>query len=406
MHKLLLLIPHLSKGGQERVASRLSLELSKYYEIYFALFDKKITYPYNGYILHLDSPTRKNIFLKTVNVINRISKLEKLVRELKPKVVISFGETANLVNLLTPKKDMTIISIRQDIWQASLNSVIKNIYLNIYRTFKGNVNKVITTSKILEYKFLKYLKYPPQKLRTIYNPIEVEEVRKKSLESLETLSFLKNYPYLVNIGRLTLQKGQWYLLRIFKELKRKQKELKLVLLGEGELKNYLIELSENLGLKTYVWDRDKLHEGYDVYFLGFQKNPYKFVKQAKAFVFSSLWEGFPNVVAESLAVGKAVISSDCRTGPREILAPDTDFLKETKEPEFARYGVLMPTFERRRLKANEKLTREEKIWIDTLEGLLEEKKTLKEYEKKAPQRAFDFHIDKIAKQWIEVIEQS
>ena len=104
--KLLFLIPHLSWGGQERVASRLSLELSKYYEIYFTLFDKKIAYPYSGHILDLNSPASGNVFSKTVNVIKRTYKLKRLVEELKPKAVISFGETANLVNLLATKKKL------------------------------------------------------------------------------------------------------------------------------------------------------------------------------------------------------------------------------------------------------------------------------------------------------------
>jgi hypothetical protein len=77
------------------------------------------------------------------------------------------------------------------------------------------------------------------------------------------------------------------LLRVFKALKEKHKALKLVILAEGELKDYLVGLSEELGLKTYVWDRDKLSERFDVYFLGFQKNPFKFIARSKLFVFPS-----------------------------------------------------------------------------------------------------------------------
>ena len=120
-------------------------------------------------------------------------------------------------------------------------------------------------------------------MKTIYNPVEVEEIKRKTQESLEKYEFLKNFPFLITVGRLTKAKGQWYLLRIFKHLKTKYKDLKLVILGEGELKEYLIKLSQNLDLKTYVWDRDILDDSYDVYFLGFQENPYKFVKYSKAF---------------------------------------------------------------------------------------------------------------------------
>jgi len=393
---LYFLINSLGGGGAERVVTRLSYKLNP--KKIFLLEDRvQYSPPLEIEKLSTFTPADSPI-LKTLYIPIYVRKLKKNLK--KGDVVISFLERANFVNALLGRKYKRIISIRNSIGARKgyhpYSFLIKKLY--------PLADFIVVPNRMLGYDLQNFVNLRKKQVIVIYNPLDIDEINRKSLESLEPLSFLKNYPYLVNIGRLTFQKGQWYLLRVFRELKRKQKELKLVLLGEGELKDYLVELAENLGLKTYVWDRDKLHEGYDVYFLGFKNNPYKFVKHSKAFVFSSLWEGFPNVVAESLAVGKTVISTDCRTGPREILAPDTDFLKETKKPEFAKYGVLMPTFERKKLKANEKLTREEKIWIDTLEGLLEEEKTLKEYEKKSPERAKDFEIEKIAKQWRKIIK--
>ncbi len=406
MKRIFFILPHLSWGGQERVASRLSLELSKYYEIYFALFDKKIAYPHSGHILDLNSPASGNVFLKTVNVIKRTYKLKRLVEELKPKAVISFGETANLVNLLVTKKETkTVISIRQDFLQNfELGKFYKNFYLLVYKSLYKKADKLITVSKKVENDLIKIFNIPSQKVKTIYNPIEVEEIKKKALEDLGKYEFIKDFPYLITVGRLAKAKGHWYLIRIFKELKKKYKDLKLLILGEGELKKYLVELSENLGLKTYVWDRYKLNETYDVYFLGFQKNPYRFIKYSMLFILSSVREGFPNVLVETLAVGKAIVSTDCRTGPREILAPKTDFLLEAKEPQMEEFGILMPNFKRKLLKTNEPLTEQEKIWIDFLSWLLNNEKLLKHYEKKAPTRAKDFGIGKITEQWKEIIE--
>jgi len=93
-------------------------------------------------------------------------------------------------------------------------------------------------------------------------------------------------------------------------------------------------------------------------------------------------------------VGKTIVSSDCKIGPREILAPNTDFLYQTTKPELAEYGILMPTFERKLLKANDPLTDTEKVWIETLNEVLNSENLLKEYELKAPTRANDFHIKK------------
>ena len=409
MHKkgIFFLIPHLSQGGQERVASRLSLKLSDFYEIYFLLFENKIDYSFKGKLINLKSPATSNFFTKIFNVLKRKRNLKKILEELNPIAVISFGESANLINLLTSKKNAkSIISIRQDFFQNfELKKAYKIFYQEIYRNLYKKADKIVTVSKKVETDLVKIFKIPQNKLKTIYNPIEVEYIRQKAEEDLGKCEFLKNHPYLITVGRLTKAKGQWYLLRIFKHLKEKHKDLKLLILGEGELKNYLLELSENLGLKTYVWDKDKLNETYDIYFLGFQINPYKFIKYSKLFIFTSLREGFPNVLIETLAVGKLIISTDCRTGPREILAPKTDFLSEAKEPQMEEFGILMPNFEKKLLKANESLTQQEKIWIDFLNWLLDNDSKIPKYEAKAIIRANDFNIDKIIQEWIKLIEE-
>jgi glycosyltransferase involved in cell wall biosynthesis len=238
-----------------------------------------------------------------------------------------------------------------------------------------------------------------EKIKVIYNPYPIDEIRELAKEPLGSYEEIFKHPVLITAGRLTKQKGQWYLLRIFKALKEKHKDLKLVILGEGELKEYLVKLSEELGLKTYVWDRDKLSESFDVYFLGFQKNPFKFIARSKLFVFPSLWEGFPNALVESMACSVYVVSSDCKSGPREILAPNTDFNYQTQKPEFAEYGVLMPVFEVKYKTAKEPLEEREIMWVETIDKLLEDESLRKSYSERAKQRAEDFRIEKIVQEW-------
>jgi glycosyltransferase involved in cell wall biosynthesis len=104
-----------------------------------------------------------------------------------------------------------------------------------------------------------------------------------------------------------------------------------------------------------------------------------------------------------MACGVPVVSSDCRSGPREILAPNTDFRYQTDKPEFAEYGVLMPVFEVKFKSAKEPLEEKEKIWVEVIDRLLRDEDLRKHYSEKAKQRADDFKIEKIIQEWMEVL---
>jgi len=393
---LYFLINSLWGGGAERVAVRLAERLKPEKIL---LLENSIKYKTDLKVEAISSHTVKTTALiKTLFIPIYRNKLKQVINE--SDTVISFMERANFVNILLNRRHKKIISVRNSILNVRQKY---HLYNFLMKKLYPKADTIITVSKQLEFEVRHFIKN--SKIKTIYNPIDVKKLEERSQEELENFKFLQEYPYLITVGSLSRQKGQWFMLRIFKLLKEKHKNLKLLILGEGNLKDYLVELSQNLGLKTYVWDRDKLNKTYDVYFLGFQENPYKFIKYSKIFVFTSLWEGLPNVLLETLAVGKPIISTDCRTGPREILAPKTDFLFETKEPQLEEFGILMPTFEKKLLKANDPLTQQEKVWIDTLSEILDNEKLLGAYRSRAPYRAKDFHIDKIVKQWLEIIKE-
>jgi len=396
--KLYFLINSLAGGGAEKVAIRLSEHLPV---SAFILLERDIKYKTDKPIFFLSNhSTKTSPIIKTLSIPIYAYKLSKFLEELS--LVVSFLERANFVNIISKlfKKHKAIISVRMD--QQAGHVGLRKLNKLLVRLLYPKADLIIAVSHGVKQSLIN-LGIEEEKIKVIYNPYPIDEIRELAKEPLGSYEEIFKEPVLITAGRLTKQKGQWYLIRVFKALKEKHKDLKLVILGEGELKDYLVKLSEELGLKTYVWYRDELSESFDVYFLGFQKNPFKFIARSKLFVFPSLWEGFPNALVEAMACGVCVVSSDCRSGPREILAPNTDFNYQTQEPEFAEYGVLMPVFEVKYKSAEEPLGEREIMWVKTIDKLLEDESLRENYSEKAKQRAEDFRIEKIVQEWREVL---
>ena len=149
--------------------------------------------------------------------------------------------------------------------------------------------------------------YPRGRIRVIYNPVVTPTMLTKSLEPLDHPWFRAGEPPVVlGIGRLTRQKDFPSLIHAF-ALLRQERPARLMILGEGEERPALVALIDQLGV------------GNDVALPGFVRNPCQFMRAASVFVLSSRWEGFANVVAEAIACGTQVVSTNCPYGPAEIL---------------------------------------------------------------------------------------
>ena len=405
---ILLIIYNLTEGGAQRLASNLSLELAKTYNVYIVLNESKITYPYNGDLFVLNSKATKNLFKKAKEFIYCIKKIKKIKRRVNIGCSISFLEDANIINLCTNYGDKKFISLHSDYPLKHMKGIIKIIYLILCRLFYKKADKIIVVSKYTKKLLIDKLKIKENKIEVIYNFININYITKQANEELHNFeNIFNNKKTIISVGRLTYQKSQWYLIRAFKTLKEMFPNCNLVILGDGDLREYLLELSNSLQLKTYnIWDEMDLNETYDVYFLGFQENPFRFMKRSKLFVFTSLWEGFPLAILEAMACGLPVISTDCYSGPREILAPSTDVLYKTKEIERADYGILIPEADKKKKNFNDPLTNMEKCLIEAIKGVLEDENLYEYYKEKSLKRAHDFDKNHIINKWIELIEQT
>jgi glycosyltransferase involved in cell wall biosynthesis len=280
----------------------------------------------------------------------RIYRLWKLKRELRPDYCISQLESSDYLNVLTRCKDEKTICLIQ--CSMIFNHDIKGPSAWLRKkllmplTYK-KADAIVSVSSAIKVEFEQYFGVNSSKIHIIYNFINLDEVVAKSKEPVnDSISavFRNSYCF-VTAGRLTAQKNQAALIVLLSGLKKRSEEgqFKLFILGDGELREQLITLAESYGLNVYTtWSGATISTAYDIFFMGFDKNPFKYFARAKWFIFSSLWEGLPLVLVEAMASGVPIISSDCPTGPADILGGPVTKLEFTSIPRDARFGVLMP----------------------------------------------------------------
>ncbi|MDO8530226.1 MAG: glycosyltransferase [bacterium] len=371
--KIFFLIPTLSVGGGERVVSELSRAFAKTHEVKIVLLKNEISYPHAGQVISLDVELSKNVFLKIYNYAKALIRFKKIAKREKPDYVISLGHIANIINILSGERAI----VRADnFFSKSLNGFGGNIYKILIRMLFSRAYLVVAVSKASAADLALHFGVKKEKIKVMYNPLNVGEIEMLAREPLgkEYEEIFKN-PVIINMGRLSRQKGQEHLIEAFYQIKSKIKNAKLLILGTGELEASLKSLCEKMGLKP------------DVHFLGWQKNPFSFLARSKLFVLSSLWEGLPYVMLEAMACGLPIASFDCESGPREILAPDTDVSFEAKNIEYAKYGILVK-------KEDTKLLSQAVVEILSKEDLI------RKFKEKSKERALDFDIKNIVEEWV------
>ncbi|WP_152020518.1 glycosyltransferase [Aliarcobacter butzleri] len=373
MRKIVILINSLESGGAERVVSNLLNDFVDRYDCYLILIHKNIFYTLDSRVKILNLNEQKNLLgiKKFLRLPILAYKLSKLIKEYKFDQVISFLSRSNYINILSNIliKHETIINERAMPslqYEYGINGKINKILI---KTLYPRACLCLSNS----YGNMMDLKnnFNVVKIEYIHNLFDIETIEELSKKDIE---FQKKRFTFVTVGRLDSGKNHKLLIEAVKDF-----NADLWIIGDGELKE---------GLQKYI---NELNLNDKVYLLGKKENPFSFLSKADCFVFSSNYEGFPNVLVEALACGLPIISTDCQSGPREILAPTSNISFQLKDKiEFAEYGILVP------IKNVEKLK-------ESMNLLINDKNLRKDYEEKGNFRANDFKIEKIIKQYERIL---
>ncbi len=315
MHKksILFVYSNMGDGGTQRQKSILSKELKNKYNLTMALFKNEHVHKFDGQIIDIKAPTTKNVFLFLYYAARRIYVLRKLFKSNNYDIIISSSLVSNTFSLLV--KCLFRVNIPVIITFNNANKLkSKDMGLSgkiasfLNRKLSSCADLIVPVSNGLREELIKD-KYPERKVKTIYNGIPIDEIIKLSKEKLDSnhAKILKRQTFkIIAVGRLSKQKDYFTLLKAIEVLRSKYK-VELIILGEGELKAEIIS------------EIHKRNISENVHLIGWVKNPYKYIKKSDVFVLSSLWEGFPNVILEALCCGLPVVSTDCPTGPSEII---------------------------------------------------------------------------------------
>ena len=295
-------------GGAERVILFLCEEFCKR-----GLLVDLVVFNTSGPLISLVPKNANLVKLNCRKPIFSIIKISKYLKKNKPHSIFSALTHINIVCSIAYRisriKSNLVLSERSDITE-DLSSRISRFDVAItkllIKRFYSNAYNIVTISKGSAKSINKLLKNTRNKIITIYNPVNQKYLYHLSIQHVE-LPWDDQLPVIISSGRLVLSKDFQCLIESFSIL-RKRIPSNLIILGDGDLRSDLNDLVHSLDIRNNVW------------FPGYCLNPFPFMRRSKLFVLPSRIEGLSNVLLEALALGIPIVSTNCPSGPEEILA--------------------------------------------------------------------------------------
>ena len=302
-----LFLPTLVGGGAERVVVNLAQGMTER-----GLPVDLVAAAAEGPLVDQVPARARLVDLKSKRVLRSLSPLIGYIRRERPRVVVSSMGHANLVALwaarLAPGATPVVVTVHNTMSQSTpQQGFAASLWPHLLRTFYPWASAVVAVSRGAADDLARTSGLPRELVRVVYNPVITPEMLAQARRLPDHPWFADGQPPVVlGAGRLTRQKDFPALLRAFAEVRR-GRPLRLMILGEGEERPALEALARELGVAE------------DVALPGFRADAIACMAGAALFVLSSAWEGLPTVLIEALAAGTRVVSTDCPSGPREIL---------------------------------------------------------------------------------------
>lgn len=319
MVKVAIFVPSMTGGGAERAM----MNLANNFVSRDISVDLVLVEALGAYLASVDSRVRI-VNLNCGRLAKSILRLAKYYQKNQPTVILSALDDANVVSLLAKKiacmPTRHFVSVHTSIRStmcSSRRSPVKEVVFRLMQIMYPSADGVITVSEGVKEDIIKLVGVADDRVHKIYNPITTDSINDMAREPLDHPWFTDSgIPVVLSVGRLTGVKDYQTLIKAFGNVVR-NRECRLVILGDGEKREELESLIDAMGLKECVL------------LPGFQQNPFKWMSRAALFVLSSKLEGLPNVLIEAMACGVPIVSTDCFSGPNEIL-------------EDGRWGKLVP----------------------------------------------------------------
>jgi glycosyltransferase involved in cell wall biosynthesis len=308
MTDLAIFLMDLDGGGAERVM----LNLARGFADRGLEVDLVLVKAEGPYMKQLPDRVRL-VTLSSDRLIFSVADLAKYLKKDRPKTLIAALEDTNIVALWARKlarvSTQVIVTVHNNLSRDAANAANfkRKIAPQLAKLFYPWADSIVAVSEGVAHN-LRELGLPKAKILSIYNPIVTPELSEKIQQPIDSDWFASDCaPIILGVGRLEKQKDFPTLIRAFAKV-RQQQAARLLILGEGSLTEELKSLVASLDLTE------------DVIFGGFVANPYAYMAKASVVVLSSAWEGFGNILVEAMFAGTPVVSTNCESGPIEILA--------------------------------------------------------------------------------------